>query len=370
MKLVYNFDGESIPAWVQLLFWLLYMVIFVYAFKKTVLSWNRNKRYNDITWLFIVYFILYAIFYCVNDDYFQYRYWLYGFDFSYWGKEMFYVYAILFSRRLPFEYQFEVFRLIVWGGAFSIAYYIYRMYRGLLLPGLTLLLLFVFYSSAFCYGRASLAMAVYFLGIALYLGLGNKGVFLKILGVVIAIFSYSFHHEMLVGIALLPCLFIKFEKRSMSYFSLLGLVIAMIALTYLSSYAQYLDSLFDNDELSSKVENFAEKEQGAFRLSTLIKYLDYFYPFFLITKHFWNRKVPYFIAGMYRITYGILMVSFAFMVVLGSRSVFSYRIMYITMIPLALLISYGYYNKFFTKNQFLIMMLFALLTNSIRFING
>jgi hypothetical protein len=42
------------------------------------------------------------------------------------------------------------------------------MYRGLLLPGLALLLLFVFYAGSFSYGRASLAMAVYFLGIALY----------------------------------------------------------------------------------------------------------------------------------------------------------------------------------------------------------
>ena len=368
MKEFYSFDEFTIPFWIRSLYWGIYMVVFAFAVWKLLLSKTSYKQKKNVTYLFGVFFAFYAVFYCINPDYFRYREWLYVPDIDFWEKEMFYVYTVILCRRLPFEYPYELFRLIVWGGGILIVFQTFRMYRRMLLPGLTLLLLFIFNAGPFSYARASLAMAVYFIGIALYLN--YRGVLLRSLGIIVAISSYFFHHEMLVGIALLPCLFIKFEKRSMSYFSLLGLVIAMIALTYLSSYAQYLDSLFDNDELSSKVENFTEKEQGMFRLSTLIKYLNYFYPFFLITKHFWKRKVPYFIAGMYRITYGILMVSFAFMVVLGSRSVFSYRIMYITMIPLALLISYGYYNKFFTKNQLLMMMLFALLTNSIRFING
>ena len=368
MKLVYIFDGESIPMWVQLLFWLFYMVVFAYAFKKTLLSSYQSKRSKDVTWLFAIFFTLYAIFYCVNDDYFQYRNWLYGRDFSFWAKEHFYLYVVLFCRSLSFEYPYEVFRLIVWGGAVFIVYYTFRMYRGLLLPSLVLLLLFVLYAGSFCYGRASLAMAVYFFGISIYLN--YKGLLFRSIGIILAILSYYLHHEMIVGVALLPCLFIKFEKRSMSYFSILGLVVAMIALTYLSSYAQYLDLLFDNDELSSKVENFTEKEQGAFRLSTLIKYLNFFYPFYLITKYCWKKKNPHSIVGMYRITYGILMASVAFMVVFGTRSVFGYRIMYIAMIPLALLIGYGYCNGCFTKKQFLLMMILALLSNSIRFINA
>lgn len=367
MKLIYNFYGDAIPMWVQLLFWLLYMIVFAYAFIK-LLSWERGKRLKDVTWLFAFCFTLYAVFYCINDDYFQYRNWVYGFDLSSWAKEQFYVYVILFCQSLPFDYPFEVFRLIVWGGAVFIAYYTFRMYRGLLLPGLALLLLFVFYASVFCYGRASLAMAVYFFGIALYSN--SKRLFLRILGIIVAISSYFFHHEMLVGFALLPCLSIPFERKSMSFLSVFGLIVAIIALSYISSYMQYLDSFFDNDEFSSKFDNYTDKGQGVFRLSTLIKYLNFFYPFYLITKYSWKDKTPHSVIGMYRVTYGILMVSVAFMVVLGARSVLSYRVLYISMIPLTLLIGYGYSNGHIKKMHFLIMMIIALLANSVRFINA
>ena len=368
MKLIYHFDGEAIPAWVQLLFWLLYMVVFAYAFKKTLLSWYRSKHYKDVSWLFAIYFTLYAIFYCVNDDYFQYRNWLDGADFSFWGKENFYVYVIFFCKSLSFDYPFEVFRLIVWGGAVFIAYKTFQMYKELLLPGLALLLLFVFYSATFCYGRASLAMAVYFLGIALYLN--YKGLLLRSMGIIVAMSSYFFHHEMLVGVVLLPCLFIPFERKRMSFLSVLGLIVVIIALSYLNSYVEYFDSIFDNDDISTKIEDFNEKGQGAFRISTLIKYLNFFYPFSLITTSFWKRDVPYPVAGMYRVSYAILMVSVGFMIVAGTRSVFSYRVMYIAMIPLTFLVAYGYYHRLFTRKQFLIMMLLALLSNSIRLINS
>ena len=152
--------------------------------------------------------------------------------------------------------------------------------------------------------------------------------------------------------------------------SVLSLIVTIIALSYLNTYMQFLDSMFDNDEFTSKIENYNEKGQGSFRLSTLIKYLNFFYPFYLITKYFWKKKEPHSLIGMYRVTYGILMVSVAFMVVAGSRSVFSYRVMYISMIPLALLTTYCYCHRYFTKKQFLAMLILALLSNSIRFINA
>ena len=368
MKFVYNFEGDVIPTWVQLLFWLLYVVVFAYAFKKTLLSWHRGKRSKDVSWLFAICFTLYAIFYCINDDYFQYRYWLYRFDLSSWAKEYFYVYVILICRRLPFDYPFELFRLIIWGGAICIVYFTFRMYRKLLLPGLALLLLFVFNSGTFCYGRASLAMAVYFLGIALYLN--YKGLFLRSLGIIVAISSYFFHHEMLIGVALLPCLFIPLERKDFSFISIFLFLIVIIAISFFSSNLQFLDQMFDNNEFSEKIKQVNEKGQGMFRFSTFIKYLNFFYPFYLITTCFWKRNVPHIVAVMYRITYGILMVSVAFMVVSGTRSIFSYRVMYISMIPLTLMIAFGYSHRYFTRKQFLILMILALLSNSIRFVNA
>lgn len=372
MKLVYNFDGSAIPMWVQLLFWLLYMVVFAYAFKKTLLSWHRNKRFKDVTWLFAFCFTLYAIFYCINDDYFSYRDWVFGSNFEFWHKEYVYVFIIYLCRSLPFSYPYEIFRFIVWGGAVFIAYYTFRMYRTLLIPGMVLLLLFVFYSNVFCYARASLAMAVFFLGLAILLT--SKGFSMTILGIVIAISSVFFHREMLVGVAVLPSLFIPLEKKENACLSVFLLVYVILCISLVIPLVdfdfEFFKAIFDDDDLSNKLEDFSNKEQGSFRISTLIKYLTFFYPFYFITVLFWKIEVPHSIVGFYRITYSILLISVVFMIVFGLRSVYSYRIMYISMIPLSILTGFCYCNGYLKRIQFLIMMMLSFLSNSTRFINA
>lgn len=368
MKYFYSFDEFSIPYWIRVLYWGLYMTVFVYAVWKTLLSTPKFKQQKEVTGLFAVFFALYAVFYCINPDYFRYREWLNVTGIDFWVKEKFYIYTVLFCRSLPFDYPFEVFRLIVWGGAVFIAYYSFRMYRGLLLPGFTLLLLFVFNAGTFCYARASLAMAIYFFGIAFFL-LHNGKIF-KLLGIGIALSSFYFHRELLIGIVILPCLYIPFERKSISFISILLLLFAIIAIYFVSSNLQFLDEMFDNDDISSKIEEFSDKGQGAIRISTIIGYLKYFYPFYLLMKIFWRKRVPNSVIGIYRITYGILMASVAFMVVFGLRSIYAYRVMYITMIPLAFLTAYGYYQRYFTKKQFLIMMILAVISSSVRFINA
>ena len=370
MKYFYSFDELSMPPWVQVLFWGLYMVVFVYAVWKTLLFVPKDKRSAEVGKLIILYFAIYAVFYCINPDYFSYREWLNLtiFDLDLWGKEKFYFYTILFCQSLPFDYPYEVFRLIVWGGAVFIAYYTFRMYRELLLPGMAMLFLFVFYSNTFCYARASLAMAVYFFGIALCLLQDRKT--LKLLGLGIALSSYFFHHELLIGIAVLPCLIIPLERKKGIFLSVFLLIAAIIVISYVNTNLKIFDALFGDDDLSSKIGKFSEGEQGAFRLSTLVKYLNFFYPLYLIAICFWKKRVPPSIAGMYRIAYTIILISVAFMVVFGLRSVFVFRVMYISMIPLALLIAYCYSNRYFNNWQLVMMMFLSLLSNSTRFINA
>lgn len=367
MKWVYNFDEFGIPMWLQLLFWLLYVLVFVYTCKKTILPQLQNKQPSDATSLFILYFALFAVFYCINPDYFRYREWIYGRDFTFWTKEQVYVHVILFCRDLPFDYPFEAFRLIVWGGAILIVYLTFRLYREQLLPGLTLLFLFVLYSSTFCYARASLGMAIYFLGIAFYLL--YKQPVIKLLGTGLAISSYLFHHEMLIGIVVLPCILAPFERKRISILSIVLVIAVAIVLSQNSSIQDIIDIVFDDEELSEKVESINDNEQRAFRLSTFIGYLCYYYPLYLITRRFWKKRLPSSIKGMYRMTFAIVMASIALMIITGPRSVYTYRVLYISMIPMSLIIGYCYYNGDFKMRQLLIMMALALLANSSRFIN-
>ena len=86
-----------------------------------------------------------------------------------------------------------------------------KIYRSFLKPELVILLLFVLFSGIFCYARASLAMAVYFWGIGIHSW--GKNLWNKAFGIVLAISSYFFHHEMIIGVAVLPCLLLPFEKK-------------------------------------------------------------------------------------------------------------------------------------------------------------
>lgn len=368
MNYIYQFDEFSIPLWIHTLFWILYFIPFLLYFYKLVLNRKKEIHRTHTTVLFTLYFIVFVVFYCIGTDYFSYRNWVFNSDFTLWSKEMVYPLLIQFCKSLPTDYPYELFRLIVWGGAILIVSLSAWQYRQHFDHGLAIVFLFVFYCSSFCYARASLAMSVYFAGLSLFLNAQNKTI--RTLAVILACTSYFFHHEMIVGICLLPFLFIPFEKKRVLFLSIFVILIALIVLSFSSFNMGYLNSVFDNDDISSQIEHFNDKEQRTFRMSTLVSYLTYFYPFYLITKLLFKKKAPYSVTRMYRIVYGIIMVSIAFMIVSGARSVFTYRVVFISMIPLTLLINYCYCIGYFNRKQLLIMMVLALLSNSVLYINA
>lgn len=367
MNYIYMFDEFSIPLWIHTLFWLLYIIPFLFFFKKLVLNKEKEFLRTRTKVFFTLYFIVYAIFYCIDTDYFSYRDWMYDRDLTFWNKEMVYMVLIQFCKSLPTNYPYEFFRLIVWGGAILIVCLSAWQYRRHFNPGLAIVFLFILYSSTFSYARASLAMSVYFAGLSLFLNVQSKAI--KTLAVILICSSYFLHHEMIVGICLLPCLFIPFERKSVFLLSVLVILIVIVNFPFFLN-VNYLSSIFDNDDISSQIEHFNNKEQRVFRLSTLVCYLTHFYPFYLITTLLWKKKFPYSVTKMYRVIYGILAVSITFMVVSGPRSVFTYRVLFISMIPLTLLVDYCYCIGYFKKKHLLIMMALALLSNSVRFINA
>jgi len=369
MKDFYSFDEYSIPLSIKVLFWGLYMVVFVYSVWKTLVASPMNRRNVEVSHLFILYFAAFAVFYCVNPDYFRYRDWIKYAIFEEWGKEQIYLFFILFCRRLPFSYPFEVFRLIVWGGGLLITLFTARMYRGLLRPGLVMLFLFVLFSATFCYARASLAMAVYFMGVSIYLwGKDHND---KLIGIALAVCSYFFHHELIISIVALPALLLPFEKKKSRVYSLILFVVVIGLLTFINSNLALMESIFGNEELVDKMEEFNNQEQGVFRMSTFVRYFAIFYPFILITRNFYrHKKLPTAIVGIFRITFALIMATAAFFVVSGSRSTYTYRVMYITIIPLSILITYCYNQGLFKKYQLVIILILALLSNSVRLINA
>lgn len=378
MKDFYSFDEFSIPLSVKAIFWGIYMVVYIYAAWRTLRSISTNSQDVEVSKFFVLFFAAYAVFYCVNPDYFRYREWLkipLFLDWSKeqivknWNKEIFYVHLIIFCKSLHLKYTFELFRLIVWGGGVLLVSLTSKMYRNLLMPGLAVMFLFVFFGNTFSYARASLAMAIFFSGISIYLCVENT--FAKMLGIGMAVCSYFFHHELVIGVGILPCILLPFEKKKSIFLSIILFAIIIAGITYVNSNLALMESIFGNDDVAEKIEYYNDALQRAFRMSTLISYLNIFYPFFLMILFMYQQEdPPKAIVGLYRITFGLLMVSSAFMIVSGLRSVYTYRVLYISIIPMSIMMAYFYNQGFFKRYQFAIMLLLALLTNSIRLINA
>lgn len=419
MNFVYNFNETSIPSRIKILFWVLYVVPFLFMWGKVIYNkkikipktiiayiyisfsalfvvvycihfdylywllyiipflflWGKSlykkKEFPKAisTYFFISFFALFAVFYCINSDYFAYRDWVSGRDFTFWAKEQIYVLIILLCKLLPTNYPYEAFRLIVWGGAVILVYFSARQYKEKLNSGAVVFFLFVLFSSTFCYARASLAMSVFFAGLSLFFY--AQGRLQKMLSMTLAVSSFFFHYEMIVGIGLLPCLFIPFEKRKSRIFILVVFVIGLAVISYLLSNPQFVDILFGNDDMSDKIEDFNDKEGGSFRLSTFVNYFKYYLLLILFSIYLKkNNENEKFILGLYRITCGIMMVATIFAIVAGVRSTYTYRILYISMIPLSIMLSYFYFNGYVKKQHMILILIFAFLSNSVRFINS
>lgn len=375
MKQIYNFDELTTPLWIKVLFLCFYLVVFIYAIRKTIPIFTipKDKRKVNATSLIVLYFTIYAMFYCVNPDYFSYREWMNinmsEQNLSFWNREKVYAYIIMFCQSLDISYPYELFRLIVWGGGLLFVYLTTKMYRSIQMPGLIVMFLFVLYSGTFSYGRVSLAMAVYFMGVSVIMW--GKNPFIKLLGVTLALCSYFFHHQLIIGIGLLPGIILPFEKKRTIVFALILLGMMMAVIYYINSNVSLMESVFGADELAQKMETYNEREQGAFRLSTSVMYFNIFVPFVFVTYFFYQqKKIPKPIVGIHRITFILLLATIAFFVISGPRSTYTYRVLYINIIPVSILVAYCFNQGYFKSFHLLIMFGFALLTNSVRLINS
>jgi len=373
MKHFYNFDELTMPIWIKVVILGFYLVVFVYAVRKTIIAVPKSKRKVNASGLIVLYFTIYAMFYCVNPDYFSYRDWMNinmkELNMEFWTNEDIYAYIIMFCQSLNISYPYELFRLIVWGGGILLVMFTTKMYRSIQMPGLIIMFLFVLYSGTFSYGRVSLAMAVYFMGVSILMW-GKSGL-VKLLGVILALSSYFFHHQMVIGIGLLPGIILPFEKKKTIVFALLLLGMMMAVIYYINSNVSLMQSVLGADELAEKMETYNEREQGLFRVSTAVGYFNIFLPFVFVTFFFYQQKqLPKPIVGIYRITFILLMATVAFFVVSGSRSTYTYRVLYINIIPVSILVAYCFNQGYFKSLHLLIMLGLALLTNSMRLINS
>ena len=220
-----------------------------------------------------------------------------------------------------------------------------KMYN---LPRNLLLYIFVIFNLLhFSYARASLAMSVYFFGVSLLL-LRKGG--LRICGIIVLVSSYLCHRSMFPLIILTPLMFLKFQKWVVV---MLMIALPLLGTLFTSGFFLTIVDLYLSD--SSAISGFSETSthylskdfdnQFNFKF-LLINYLSiisiYTFFFYIIwTVYIKNKQIPNVLMRLLALV--IFVTSFASIFTINVNGPFfliGYRYLYMTAIPLTIIVTY------------------------------
>lgn len=318
---------------------------------------NSNRPVYGI-WYLIVVFCVFAFW---DTDYFSFaRDFLSTTDF----RDLLY-HSI---RELSVK-TYSLFRLIIWGTALMVFYKIVTFYD--LNKNIAIGVFSFFYLLTFSYARVSLAIVLYFWGLSILIS--EKRFENKLLLVfMIYFFAFAAHRSILVPILLSPIAFLDLNRKK----SVILLVATPILAVIINHFAiNYLLQLFSN---SGDTSNFSISAQKYLKLSTemdynwkftLIKilrnYSFYILNIYLLWKFILKRDndcLPTSLKRLLTVTTFISCFASVFLIGAGSTglglSIIGYRYLYMTGIPLVILLSYSYQQEYCTTKDLVLLLLF------------
>lgn len=335
---MFDFDRES-PSFIQAAYCLFfYIIFFVLCYKDYyTCRWVRKNHTPKLSSTIIILFFIITLTYFVDTDYFHYYEYLKTFS---QGNQILTaepVYQVIASIA---QYKYLIFRALIWGSGIFIVYFTAKIAK--IKPDFVLYFLFILYIGIFCYARASLGMAILFLGFY-YLNCSKRNLKLRITGIIIMSISIFFHSSMIV--ALLCCLLAPLLK-----WSRYRIVIYIISIPILSwAIGIFLNYIINSGssevELVSKLIFYSELDNEAVRtllgkIQTLLGILTFLLPLYFISyRVYFNNKVidkkPIsFEINLYKIAFILIAISFAFLNIGLTTEVFSYRIRFMAMLPI------------------------------------
>ena len=335
---------------------LLYCCLVVLSLKGNMVDIYAPMRDKTRTTLLFGGVVLFAMTSFVDSDFFHYNEFMTEFNNLFIDEEdvrveIFYQYLISFING-----NYALFRLVVWGGAALIAVWVARVYRANSYNMLFVIL--AGYIVIFSYARATLAVAVLTLGVAMLCTASDKKRMLKsiqiIAGLAIAMCSIYFHRSILpvlavtVGWCLLPRKRL-FAKGAIWFFVVL-VILCAIVIKWGFEELTTIANAWQDDESGTldKIEHYRSMKGESSNIngyiSLVIKYSTFYIPFFVIAHALRKPNIMEKVDGrtVKLYLFVVMMLAFAtsFLFIGSDSDVLYYRYLYMSFIPLALLISY------------------------------
>ncbi len=185
---------------------------------------NSHYKYRDQNRVGLLVFILFSILtltYFADSDYFHYKVRLNEFSNNISGGiEIIYVWIGEIV-----SYNYILFRAVIWISALLIFCFIAKILR--ISINHSLYFLFVVFIGLFAYARASLGMCVLVCGLVLYLR--EKKVLNKLIGLVIFISSCFFHNSLIIAILIgIVSIFLRLNKKNITFLLVLSVLMSVI----------------------------------------------------------------------------------------------------------------------------------------------
>ena len=338
-------DIEYVPSWIKMYYTLATLLMYLIAF----IVFNKRSAKGEFvkSLIMMTFMFIFALFYCINSDYFNYRMVVEN-PLKYFANGT--IEATTFAIATFCDGNLELFRLIVWGSSILLFYLIAKIFK--LNTFYSLLLWFVFFNGIIFYARATLAMAIYFIGVAIIIK-GKKNIFSLIFGAALAIASIFFHREMLIAVGLSPLLFIKITKNNYKKILIAVFIVALPATYLVISNPDILSVVMQDesfgDRFNSYQDQIAEDVFGG-QSRTLggyivmfVRYVIYYIMIYVIARAFFKVKksdadrMYEDMRKVFQLTFGLIIIATIFFIVFG-YSAFFYRTLFIAAIPLSLLL--------------------------------
>lgn len=297
---------------------------------------------------------LVMVIFCQNGDFFHLMETVHDYNFipgAYnYGEEIYLKIGKLINK------NYFLFRTIVWGGAFTI--YCWTAKRLQIPIYYAVILLCCSYIMLFTYARATLAMAVYFFGVSfLCKPIKNRKLISYIIGAIIIYTSWTFHNSAIVMIVITIILLIPLRKWSIALI-LIGIpFIATIAKEYF--YEIMIIAEDSESAVGERMAQYSQSERGSAISQTILrtfKYSSFYIPIIIFTITIFTKnnikKIPVHIIRLYKVAFGIIFMASIIYLFGESFYVMFYRVLYMAMIPVCLITTALYKERYISKKQF------------------
>ena len=332
--------------------------IFVLLFYKRYVNDALSRLSSRPNPLLLFFSFLLIITACIGTDWFNYREMVQGYDMTTGAinyGEPIYRFIIVAVKR---NYLF--FRIAVWGLAFGLTCLLFKRFEINL--NIAVFFLIAVFLIKFNYARASLGMASYYLGLSFLIIPSKKPFFLRIL--LAAVFlggAYEFHHSMLLLIILTPFVFIPMDKPIVA-------IVVLLAIPYIISLLNnnfYLIDRLGNDYISNKMDRYLEREGTVANvfgiIQNILSYGAFVIPIAMDTLVVArNRLLPRPILKLYRLTISTTILSVSILLMNLDSTVFFYRILYMTFIPITILTIYFFEQHYLSRKNYKVIVIWGM----------